>query len=545
MRFFGKKEAPRPPPPPGKETGGQPITENMDVVQRLLAKIPQPNTLQGIQKRAFDEILNGKELPSIGHALDRVQPGLRERLAPSALIAYEKGYLHMIPNAMGDAGEILNVGFTQKNRSENMENYESFEYTYPGKFLLLELTFPQEMEKITKHEVRTVPKDDALASFTLLEPGITELGVFPEFMTQAQFERHLVFRIMEFEDENTAQSVIEASRIFLTNTLLSKIQEKEQRNKSLRTENIMGVNALILETPLEESWFRVWWRHGKTVFSTFDVSRREDHSKQRERNISISGMLSIYRFNKGHLKIDGEITKPEDVGGEARGSHKEDKLDLGIQLFQKKQYSEAQAVFADFVQSDNNNSEAHRWLGSSKFFLGDYVGAEKELKVATELNPQNSAAFSNLGSIYDKLGQLENAEQAFMKAIELSHMPLDFCNVAAIHRKKGEALLAVASYKLALEADPSFMMAYNCLFKFLMDKSKNLNEVQMTFLVVNCETYFKKGIEKIPSSSTLHSYLAFAYLFQNRKNDAKNEMKKALALNPKDECAQILVGMRL
>ena len=73
----------------------------------------------------------------------------------------------------------------------------------------------------------------------------------------------------------------------------------------------------------------------------------------------------------------------------------------------------------------------------------------------------------------------------------------------------------------------------------------DLKPFEMQFLVTNCEIYSKKGIERIPRSSTLHSFLAFVYLRQNRKNDAKNEMKKALALNPKDELAQILLGMHL
>jgi Flp pilus assembly protein TadD len=87
------------------------------------------------------------------------------------------------------------------------------------------------------------------------------------------------------------------------------------------------------------------------------------------------------------------------------------------------QISKAEAVFHRALAIDRNNPEAYLNLGKIASQRGDVNAAISNLEKASQLDPDNSAAFYQLGLAYKKTGQSEKSAVALKRFRELSHSP--------------------------------------------------------------------------------------------------------------------------
>jgi adenylate cyclase len=117
---------------------------------------------------------------------------------------------------------------------------------------------------------------------------------------------------------------------------------------------------------------------------------------------------------------------------------------------------------------DGNNAEALSMLGrASASFSGDFDTAKQMVDRAVALNPNATVAWSQRGWTYQIAGQPEEAIRSFERAIRLS--PFDpslftkFIGMSTALICLGRFDEAVAAAKNALQAQPTFPMAYRCL----------------------------------------------------------------------------------
>jgi tetratricopeptide (TPR) repeat protein len=105
-------------------------------------------------------------------------------------------------------------------------------------------------------------------------------------------------------------------------------------------------------------------------------------------------------------------------------------------------YHQAVRLVPDFAEaysgmvqaySDTGQSDYERYAqGMEAFSLGDYNAALSHLEGATQVLPDFAPAFLGLGLTYEKTGQLEAAESAIVRALELD--PQDFAAQQALGR---------------------------------------------------------------------------------------------------------------
>jgi tetratricopeptide (TPR) repeat protein len=95
----------------------------------------------------------------------------------------------------------------------------------------------------------------------------------------------------------------------------------------------------------------------------------------------------------------------------------------GMALIRDNRIQEGQLVL-DRILKDGNSAESHFLLGSQMFAAGDYPGAVKEFRAATERNPDLPSLESYYGQALLNTGDPDGAEAAFRK--ELARDPIDF-----------------------------------------------------------------------------------------------------------------------
>lgn len=108
---------------------------------------------------------------------------------------------------------------------------------------------------------------------------------------------------------------------------------------------------------------------------------------------------------------------------------------------------------------------------------GDDATAEKILLKMSRDFPDLSGPQANLGVIYFRAGQLDKAEAAFQRAVEIkptNAVSLDYLGV--IRRKQGRFKEAEVFYRRAIEADPKYATVhrnYGILLELYMGRLKD------------------------------------------------------------------------
>jgi tetratricopeptide (TPR) repeat protein len=128
------------------------------------------------------------------------------------------------------------------------------------------------------------------------------------------------------------------------------------------------------------------------------------------------------------------------------------------------EFLKARAAIDRALAIDDSLAEAHSYLGEIYHYQGDFVGAEREDKLAVELNPNSSAAHREYAWVLSDLGRTDEALAQITSALDLE--PASAVN----HQLHGFLLFFARQYdaailesKRALEIDPQYFFAYNVL----------------------------------------------------------------------------------
>lgn len=119
-------------------------------------------------------------------------------------------------------------------------------------------------------------------------------------------------------------------------------------------------------------------------------------------------------------------------------------------LYQKARLDAALTAYQAVLAEDDTIAWAHSRMGAILAQMGDLEGAEKALLRAIELDPKLPQAHSNLGNIYYARGDYEGALRKYKEAVALdSHNPTYHENLHAAYKKLGKLSEAVAALKQA------------------------------------------------------------------------------------------------
>jgi tetratricopeptide (TPR) repeat protein len=144
------------------------------------------------------------------------------------------------------------------------------------------------------------------------------------------------------------------------------------------------------------------------------------------------------------------------------------------------------------IELDSSLAEGHASLGFILLHYDwDWVGAERELRIALELNPNYASAHSTYGRLLSATARFQEAEAEILKAQQLDPLSLAIANGLALH--------------------------------YYLSRRYNLAERQ-----------FRRNLSIDPASTHTMSLLAYNYLLQNRLPDAIHQYEQLLANDPDD-----------
>ncbi len=214
----------------------------------------------------------------------------------------------------------------------------------------------------------------------------------------------------------------------------------------------------------------------------------------------------------------------------------EAEVQLGFVNLHKKLPAEAERVFLGVVEKWPKGGRFHLYLALAQRALGRKDKAISSLNQAVKLDPKNSGALFELGSLYEQTGEFEKSEKALEQLLTLEPKHALALNYLGYMRaEKGiklEESRNMIERALAIEPDNSaFLDSYGwVLFK--------LGKVQ------KAEEYLLKALAKLKTPDpVILDHLGDVYRALKEDKKAGTYYEKALALDPKNEAIRKKLGL--
>lgn len=190
----------------------------------------------------------------------------------------------------------------------------------------------------------------------------------------------------------------------------------------------------------------------------------------------------------------------------------EDLRERGRQCLRTGKFQDAVAAFEQARQADDLDADVHEGLATAQFMLGNLEAAAQHFEAATRLDPRRSAAWINLGAVYNRDGKHGKAVEVLRRAVQLDKKSsVGFYNLGLAYRHLQQWTMAIPAYREAIRLDPKMADAYLNLGNVYLEMANNQQAVAQ----------YKKALEIQPNLERARRGL--------EKAEAKlNEAKRAL-----------------
>jgi len=124
------------------------------------------------------------------------------------------------------------------------------------------------------------------------------------------------------------------------------------------------------------------------------------------------------------------------------------------------------------MRSDVPN--VHYGLATVCFLLNDLTSAAYHFKEVTRLDPLRAGAYINLGAVYNRLDQLDDAISVLRRGIQLDQRKAEgYYNLGLAYRKQGQIDLAIQAYREATRVNPRMADAHYNLANLHLEKGQH------------------------------------------------------------------------
>jgi cellulose synthase operon protein C len=246
---------------------------------------------------------------------------------------------------------------------------------------------------------------------------------------------------------------------------------------------------------------------------------------------ALQGMMNVYIAQKqpdqAIASARARIAKSPNTGGF---------YDLlGTALFRKKDYDGAGSAFRKAIELDKNNSDALLKLGQVQVALGSVDQALALYRQAIKDHPRELAFYILAGEMYESQKNWEPAKAMYQKALEIeADNPKASNNLAyLILQQGGNVDVALAMAQTARRGMPDSSNAADTLGWAYFQKGVYQSAIDMFQ-----ESLRLNEIRGATEDPTIHYHLGLAYEKVNQPVQARQELERALKINPHDNDAR-------
>lgn len=248
----------------------------------------------------------------------------------------------------------------------------------------------------------------------------------------------------------------------------------------------------------------------------------------------------------------------------------------GQDLYKKRKYREALAVFEEAVKLDGKNAQAYRAQGMTLEKLRTLDKAEEAYKMATTVKPDYVEAYFQLGYLQLSRKKYEEGQTSFKKVIQINpgfqegkaqeYLKLAYLKQGTAYYRQRNYPKAAAEYEAATQIDPSDATAFYNLglmqklarkysaaeqaFETAVDLDPDYGKAHRALGDLYEDTgknssavsAYLKAIKADDTDNTSRRKLASVYQKINQNDQAIAVLKKGAEVDPKDEEVLVALG---
>jgi tetratricopeptide (TPR) repeat protein len=246
---------------------------------------------------------------------------------------------------------------------------------------------------------------------------------------------------------------------------------------------------------------------------------------------ALQGMMNVYLVQKEQdqaiAAARAQVAKSPNTGGF---------YDLlGTALFQKKDFAGAESAFRKALELDGNNSDALLKLGEVQVAQGSVDQALALYQQSIKDHPREIAFYILAGEMYESQKNWEQAKAMYQKALALQpDNPRASNNLAYLLLQQGGNVdMALAMARTARRGMPDSSNAADTLGWAYFQKGVYQSAIQM--FQESLRLSERRGGGDDP---TVHYHLGLAYQKVNQLGEARQQLERALKINPNDSDAR-------
>lgn len=165
------------------------------------------------------------------------------------------------------------------------------------------------------------------------------------------------------------------------------------------------------------------------------------------------------------------------------------------------QYQEARQIYQQALGYRSDSPDIHYGIATACFLVGDQHSAVYHFKEVIRLDPLRAGAYINLGAVYNRLGQLEDALATLKRGLQLDvNRAEGYYNLGLVYRQLGQLDMAVNAYREAVRLNPRMHDAHYNLGNIFFEKG------QMALAIA----HYKSALDIRPSWAKAGNALAAA-----------------------------------
>ncbi|MCS7045365.1 MAG: tetratricopeptide repeat protein [Gemmataceae bacterium] len=137
------------------------------------------------------------------------------------------------------------------------------------------------------------------------------------------------------------------------------------------------------------------------------------------------------------------------------------------------QHAQARAYYQQAIGLRSDNPDAHYGMATVCFLMNDLASSAFHFKEVTRLDPLRAGAYINLGAVYNRLEQYDEAIAVLRRGIQLDlNRAEGYYNLGLVYRRKGLNDMAIQAYREAVRVNPRMADAHYNIANIYYEKDQ-------------------------------------------------------------------------
>ena len=274
--------------------------------------------------------------------------------------------------------------------------------------------------------------------------------VFDQLRHNLDLKQQLCEPLIELERVNPAETVLDqvGQKLGILNEPITDSKKSEQDQTSILGELKLDQALKLAKKKIKDGEYE----EAKVIYD--DILKKFSKNKK-----ALGGLKSLSD------KLTAKETNIQEPP--------QNQTQMVFDLYKQGLHQETVDRTAELLKEFPNSVTLYNILGAANHGLGKLEEAAEAFQKALSINPNNHDAYSNLGNILRDIGKLEEAVDACLKAISLKPDYAEaYYNMGNAFKDQGKQEDAIEAYKRAINIKPNFPEALNNMGNQLRDQGK-------------------------------------------------------------------------